>query len=144
MKKLYDKYEIYIINFFKYLTKDEVKPYEDKIINYFKNITEKSAKKNFSKKETNTGLKIFIAFASFLIALISFPLIFIFGPFWVAIYLSLSTSIMYAFFSKDLEDWWVLFFYSLSELLFSESSNNFSALKFQYSNSYNLQLIKVS
>ncbi len=68
------------------------------------NITEKSAKKNFSKKETNTGLKIFIALASFLIALISFPLIFIFGPFWVAIYLSLSTSIMYAFFSKDLED----------------------------------------
>ena len=97
MKKLYDKYKIYIINFFKYLTKDEVKPYEDKIKNYFKNITEKSAKKNFSKKETNTGLKIFIA-------LISFPLIFIFGPFWVAIYLSLSTSIMCAFFSKDLED----------------------------------------
>lgn len=104
MKKLYDKYKIYVINFFKYLTKDEIKPYEDKIKNYFKNITEKSAKKNFSKKETNTGLKIFIAFASFLIAFISFPLIFIFGPFWVAIYLSLSTSIMYAFFSKDLED----------------------------------------
>ena len=77
MKKIYDKYKIYIINFFKYLTKDEVKPYEDKIKNYFKNITEKSAKKNFSKKETNTGLKIFIALASFLIALISFPLIFI-------------------------------------------------------------------
>ena len=104
MKKIYDKYKIYIINFFKYLTKDEVKPYQDKIKNYFKNITEKSAKKNFSKKETNTGLKIFIALALFLIALISFPLIFIFGPFWVAIYLSLSTSIMYAFFSKDLED----------------------------------------
>lgn len=54
MKKIYDKYKIYIINFFKYLTKDEVKPYEDKIKNYFKNITEKSAKKNFSKKETKS------------------------------------------------------------------------------------------
>ena len=51
MKKIYDKYKIYIINFFKYLTKDEVKPYEDKIKNYFKNILKNQQKRIFLKKK---------------------------------------------------------------------------------------------
>ena len=112
MKKLFNKLKIYIIKFFKYLTKDEIKPYEDLIKSYFKNIGEKAMKKelfrkkysNSPKKETNIGLKILVAFASFFIALISFPLIFIFGPFWIIIYFSLSTSILYTFFSNKFED----------------------------------------
>lgn len=45
MKKLFNKSKIYIIKFFKYLTKDEIKPYEDIIKSYFKNIGEKAMKK---------------------------------------------------------------------------------------------------
>lgn len=87
---------------YEYIKKDELKPYKDKIKKY---LNDKSSKINTQpKKENLSFLKIFTTIFSFFIALVSFPLIFIFGPFWVVIYFSLATSIIYAFFSKDLED----------------------------------------